>query len=63
VAALEKACAAEATLDAAGLARALSLPASGASRPSGAPAEVVVLDPALRTLELGGARLAVVGER
>ena len=62
-AALEKACAAEATLHAAGLARALSGTAPGASGPSGAPPEVVVLDPASRTLSLGGARLAVAGER
>jgi len=55
-AALEKACAEQASLDAGGLARAL------AGR-SGAPAPVVVLDPLARALELGGARLEVVTDR
>jgi hypothetical protein len=54
---LEKACAEQARLDAAGLARVLAGPAGFAGAP------VVVLDPVRRALELGGARLEVVTDR
>jgi hypothetical protein len=57
---LEKACAAEAALGAAALARVLTASAApGSARPVAA----VVLDPAARTLELGGTRYPVVAER
>jgi hypothetical protein len=56
---LEKACAAEATLDAAGLARALgAVPDAGAARPV-----ALVLDPLARALELGGLRFELDTER
>jgi hypothetical protein len=61
---LEKACALEAALDAAALARVLlgCAPAAEAAR-GGRRTAAVVLDPAARALELGGTRYPVVADR
>jgi hypothetical protein len=59
---LEKACAAEAALDAAALARVLE-GAAPAAEVRGVRFAAVVLDPAARSLELGGTRYPVVADR